>query len=188
MNDNIIKRAQKRERNAQKLVYEQLSPKLFPICLRYSSDKQQAEEYLHNGFVKLFTNINKYGFKGAFEGWSKKLIVNLILTDLRKAKTIKIIKIDDDKNILDKIETTEQEYLENVKPTELIKYIQELTPRYRAVLNMYVIEDYSHKEIAKELKITVGTSKSNLFKAKQKLKEILSRNGIYGMSNVNLPQ
>ena len=155
--------------------------------MRYGKNKQQAEDYLHNGFIKLFNVIPKYSHKGSFEGWARKLFVNLILDDLRSQYSTHYSNSEiEGEDFIKPLVADEVEYLEDVKPVSLIKYIQELTPAYRATFNLFVIDGYSHPEISEILGIAVGTSKSNLAKAKEKLKTILAKNGITTRKDIQL--
>jgi len=175
MDDNIIKGCIKNKRKSQELLYKTLAPKMMGLCMRYANDSQQAEDYLHNGFIKLFKNISKYNFKGSFEGWARRLFNNLILDELRTK-----IKIDfHDTNDFAEAEVFIGEPMfSEISPEKLIEFIQKLSPAYKLVFNLYVIDGYSHKEISEELNISVNTSKTNLYKAKKNLKKMLSDYGI----------
>lgn len=178
MDEKIIIECTKGSRKAQKIVYETLRPQLMSVCMRYGKNKQQAEDYLHNGFIKLFDVMGKFSHQGSFEGWVRKLFVNLMLDDLRSSQSNHYSNEDVDEDIRHILVSEDPEYLEDIKPMSLIKFIQELPPSYRATFNLFVIEGYSHPEIAEILEVTVGTSKSNLSKAKENLKKILAKNGI----------
>ena len=145
------------------------------VCMRYSSNNEEAKDLLHDGFIKVFDKLNRFKHTGSLEGWIRRIIANNAIDYLRKNKKMffefegerKFEKIEDDS-----AETIEEMKLTRLKAGKLLDLIQMLTPGYRAVFNLYVIEDYSHKEIAEILGISIGTSKSNLAKAKAKLRQL----------------
>ena len=150
---------------AQEQIYRLLSPKLFAVCLKYSRSYAEAQDNLQEGFLLLFEKINQYQFKGSFEGWAKRLMINYVLQQYRNQGVFELIseKLPADEPIdLDD---------ESLSMDFLLQLIQELPDRYRLVFNLYVLDGYSHKEIADMLEITTGTSKSNLARAKAILKE-----------------
>jgi RNA polymerase sigma factor (sigma-70 family) len=150
---------------AQEKLYRFFAPKLFPICLKYSSSYEEAQDNLQDGFLLVFDKIKQFDFKGSFEGWIKKVIINNILKQYRKQSFLNIIDDVVEEEVTLSLED------ESVSFDFLIKIIQELPDRYRLVFNLYVMDDYSHKEIAEMLSISEGTSKSNLSRAKLILKE-----------------
>lgn len=163
--EQLIHDCIKNNRKAQEQLYRLLSPKLFSVCLKYSRNYEEAQDNLQEGFLLLFEKIHQFQFKGSFEGWAKKVVINYILQQYRNQGVFELIS--------DKIPVVEDVDIdeESVSLDFLIKIIHELTDRYRLVFNLYVLDGYSHKEIAEMLAITVGTSKSNLARAKQILKE-----------------
>ncbi|MAX79615.1 MAG: hypothetical protein CL843_05510 [Crocinitomicaceae bacterium] len=174
--EQLVEDCKKGKRKAQHQIYKLLYSKMLLVCLRYFKDVDSAKDILQEGFIKLFLNIHKYDGGGSFAGWARRLIVNTAIDELRRNKNIHFTSVDE----------TEYEWLEDDGDDELIwnevlmrekdrvlDAIQDLSPAYRTVFNMYVIEDYSHKEIADSLGISEGTSKSNLAKAKMKLKKVL---------------
>ncbi|MDP4186306.1 MAG: RNA polymerase sigma factor [Bacteroidota bacterium] len=163
----IIRDCQKGKRSAQTALYRMLAPKMFAVCLRYSKDKSEAEDNLQEGFIRVFSKINDFAFKGSFEGWVRKIMVNISLEKYRKQMILQPVE---DVRILEN-KWVEDEAVEKISEDELIAIIQELPPRYRMVFNLYAIEGYSHKEVADELGINEGTSKSNLARARLILKE-----------------
>ena len=172
---NIIEGCQKKKSDSQRKLYTTYSDIMFGICLRYSSCSEDAEDVLQDGFLKIFEKINQFEFKGSFEGWMKKIMIN---TSLEKYRTqYKVINIQDGMNY-------EKEGLEDVSDLitadELIALIQDLSPKYRMVFNLYAIEGYSHKEISEMLDISEGTSKSNLSRARIILQEKVK--SFYGSS------
>lgn len=152
---------------AQAKLYELFAPKMFGVCLRFSKDKTEAEDNLQDGFIKVFKYINGFRHEGSFEGWIRRIMVNVSLEKYRKQSLlypVEDIGTYETPNFSDDI-------LAKISASELIEVIQDLTPRYRMVFNLFVIEGMNHKEIGKEMNISVGTSKSNLARAR----EILQR-------------
>lgn len=162
--DQLIHDCKNGDRLAQEQIYKILSPVLFGICLKYSRNYEEAQDNLQEGVLLVFEKIDKYNFKGSFEGWVKRVIINYILQQYRSQPIFEIVSDTH-------ADTTEVElYEEDISLEYLTQLIQELPDRYRLVFNLYVLDDYSHKEIANMLEITVGTSKSNLSRAKVILK------------------
>jgi RNA polymerase sigma factor (sigma-70 family) len=159
---DIIKGCIKEDREAQALLFRKYAAKMFALCLYYSKNKKDAEDHLHNGFIKVFQNIKQFKEKGSFEGWMRRIFINMILESFRKMN-IRTIEIDND--ILG-LQTAEEDIISQLNSEEMIRLIQELSPAYRMVFNLYAIEGYMHKEIANMLGISEGTSKSNLSRAR----------------------
>lgn len=153
------------------------------VCLRYSKDREEANDMVQEGFIKVFKNLKRYEFKGSFEGWMRRIFVNNAIDNIRRKKKDHILLGEDDK--MDAFSDKEMDPFEvegELDPKLVMDAIQKLTPAYKAVFSLYVIEEYSHKEIAEMLNISVGTSKSNLAKAKQNLRKYLHKayNETYG--------
>ncbi|MFP9097669.1 RNA polymerase sigma factor [Flavobacterium sp. RHBU_24] len=163
--DLIIKECQAGNIKAQEQLYRLLAPKLFAACLKYSRNREDAEDNLQDGFLLLFDKISQYRFQGSFEGWAKRLMVNNVL---QKYRTVGIFDLVSE-NMPDTADVEVE--TDDVSIDFLMKIIQELPDRYRMVFNLYVTDGYSHKEIAEMLGITDGTSKSNLARARMILKE-----------------
>ncbi len=171
--EQLINNCKKNDIKAQETLYRLYSSKLFSVCLKYSRNYEEAQDNLQEGFLLIFDKIDQFSFKGSFEGWIKRLMVNYILQQYRKETFLNIVKED----IADNIEEVEIDD-ENVSMDYLLKIIQELPDKYRLVFNLYAIDGYSHQEISDMLKISVGTSKSNLSRARVILKDkIESNNG-----------
>jgi len=164
--EQIIHECQRQNRKAQEQLYKTLSPKVFAVCLKYSRNYEEAQDNLQEGFLLIFEKINKYQFKGSFEGWAKRVVINYILQQYRAKKGV--LEILTDEFVETQNEEIEKE--EDIPVEYLNTIIQQLPERYRLVFNLYVIDDFSHKEIAKMLEISEGTSKSNLARAKGILK------------------
>ena len=163
----IIKGCQRKKPEAQRQLYELYSDVMYGICLRYSNSTEDAQDILQDGFLKIFDKVNQFEDKGSFEGWMKRIMINTALEKYRSQ--YKII------NIQDSVSYYEKEGVEDVSDLitadELIALIQDLSPKYRMVFNLYAIEGYSHKEISELLNISEGTSKSNLSRARLILQE-----------------
>jgi len=152
---------------AQGELYKLFSGKLFAICLKYSRNYAEAEDNLQDAFLTIFNKIGQYKNKGSFEGWIKRIAVNTVLQCYRKEKVFDIIN----ENTIEDVELEVDE--DTVSIDYLLKIIQELPDRYRLVFNLYVLDGYSHKDIADMLKINIGTSKSNLSRARLILKQTI---------------
>lgn len=163
--NKLIRGCKQQDRNAQEKLYQQFSGKFFTICLKYSSSYEQAKDNLQEGFIKIFQNISQYRGKGKFEGWMTRIMINTALKEYQK----KSIFLTVNEETLEEPEVEFEE--EKMSVDFLIQIIQELPDRYRLVFNLYAMDGCSHKEISEMLNISVGTSKSNLARARLKLKE-----------------
>ena len=162
--EELITRCKKQDAKAQETLYREYSRILFGICLKYSPNRAEAEDSLQDAFITIFKRIEQFKGKGSFEGWMKRVTVNTVLQKYRKKKTFDIPNEQ-------QIEDTDVEIEQSAIPLDfLLKIIQELPDRYRLVFNLYVMDGYSHKEIAEMLGISDGTSKSNLARARGILK------------------
>ncbi len=151
------------------MLYEMYAPKLFAVCLAYSPDRLDAEDTLHDGFMKIYSNINHYKNEGSFEGWMRRIIVNTALEKYRRST--KMVSITE--QIRKESETSIEHILEDIGAREIMEVVQGLTPHYRMCFLLYAVEGYSHKEISRMMGITEGTSKSNLSRARVILQERL---------------
>lgn len=163
--DLLIKDCKNKNTKAQEQLYRLFSSKLFQICLKYSKNYAEAQDNLQDGFLLIFEKITQYENKGSFEGWAKRVMINYILQKYRSTTVFEIIT----ENYPEVVDVEIDE--EDVSMDYLLKIIQELPDRYRMVFNLYVFDDYSHKEIGAMMDISIGTSKSNLARAKMILKE-----------------
>ena len=163
--DQLIQNCKKNDTKAQSDIYKLFSGKLFALCLKYSRNHVEAEDNLQDAFMTIFEKISQYKYKGSFEGWLKKITVNTALQRYRSKGVFNIVNED---NIEET--TLETEDNDDIDIDFLLLIIQELPDRYRLVFNLYALDGYSHKEIAKILDITTGTTKSNLARARQILK------------------
>jgi len=162
---------QKGDRRAQKKLYEIFSGKMMAVCLRYCKDRETARDLLHDGFLKVFSHIDDFESKGSFEGWIRKIMINTALEYVRKQNDEGYSL-----NIEEAYTLTNGDFsiLDNLQAEELIGLIQKLPDAYRSVFNLFVVEGYSHKEIAAAMKITESSSRVYLTRAKQLLQEMLA--------------
>ncbi len=162
--ESIITACKKNDIVAQEQLYRQFSSKLFAVSVKYSRNYVEAQDNLQDGFLLILNKIKKFENKGSFEGWAKRVLINSILEQYRKSTFLKIVSDVIPEQIDVELET------EDVSIEFLMQIIQELPDRYRLVFNLYAVDDYSHKEISEQLNISVGTSKSNLSRARMILK------------------
>ena len=163
--NQLINDCKNNDRKAQEQLYRLYSSKLFAVCLKYSRNYTEAQDNLQDGFILIFNKIEQYSFKGSFEGWLKRVMVNHVLQQYRTQTFLSLVNEDVPEDAEIEIDD------ENISLEYLLKIIQELPDRYRLVFNLYVNDDYSHAEIAEMLSINIGTSKSNLSRARMILKE-----------------
>ncbi len=169
--EDIIEGCKKGKRKSQEQLYKSFAGKMFAVCLYYSGNRMEAEDFLHNGFIKVFENIKQYRGKGVFEAWMRKIFMHTALEKYRQKKQF----VDLEEELLDSPSADVQEdALSQLSTQELIIHIQNLSPAYRLVFNLFALEGYSHKEIAKMLAISEGTSKSNLSRARRILQNKLN--------------
>lgn len=161
----LIAQCKKQDRKAQEELYQTYSGKLFTLCLKYSTDYEQARDNLQDGFIKIFQNISQYKGSGSFEGWMTRIMINTAIKKY-ESKSFNLTIYEE------QLEDPEVEIDDSIVSTDfLLRIIRELPERYRLVFNLYSMDGFTHKEIAKMLNITEGTSKSNLARARLKLKE-----------------
>ena len=160
---DVIERCKNGDRLAQKAVYDSLSSKMFAVCMRYMGDRDSAADILQDGFVTLFTKLDSYSGEGSFEGWARKIFVNTALMSLRKKDAL---KNSEDVDSAWNITSDDPTALQRIGYNDLLKMIAALPPGFRTVFNMYVIEGFSHKEIAEALGISETTSRSQLQRAR----------------------
>ena len=159
-------------RDAQKRLFDTMAPKMMAVCLRYMGNREDAEDVLQEGFVTLFTKLESYNGSGSFEGWARKVFVNTALMHLRKND---VLGVSDDIEEARSLFTEEATPLQKMGYKELMGLISSLPPDARTVFNMYVVEGYSHKEIAATLGCTEATSRSKLQRARLQLQEMISK-------------
>lgn len=175
--DDFIAACVRNERWAQAILYKKYYPTMMAVCMRYASDKEDALDILHEGFIKVFKHIRKYQQGTSLSAWIKRIMVNTAIDHYR----IKVRRRSEDLETVYHVQSNAPDVISEMSAEEILGCLQQLSPSYRSVFNLYVIEGYSHKEIAKQLGISESTSRSNLVKARTKLKTLLIlRNKRYG--------
>ena len=159
----LIQGCIKRDPRAQRLLYEGYSPKMLSVCMRYMGGRARAEDVMHDGFITVFEKIGSYNGMGSFEGWMRRIFVNMALMSLRK---VDVLKFSDELNSAEREYSTESSALSSISSRELMRLIASMPAGFRVVFNMYAIEGFSHQEIAKELNISEGGSRSQLSRAR----------------------
>jgi RNA polymerase sigma-70 factor (ECF subfamily) len=176
--DEIIIRCLRNDRLAQEQLFKLYYGKMMTVCLRYTNDRDTAQEILQDGFIKVFDKLNTFESSGSFEGWIRRIMANTALDALRKNKRLNWVEENDvntKDTFNDPLESLEFEKEFELKANVAIEAINELSPAYKTVFNLFVFENYSHKEIAEALGISEGTSKSNYAKAKMNLQKIINK-------------
>ena len=163
--NRLIKQCANDDRKAQKEIYQLFAGKLFSICLKYSKNKQEAQDNFQDGFIIIFKKIGQFKFKGSFEGWIKRVMLNTVLLKYRKKTVLNIVTEEIPDEVIVDVDDDE------ISLDFLLNLIHELPDRYRMVFNLYVLDGYSHREISEMLHIAEGTSKSNLARARAILKQ-----------------
>ena len=159
---------------AQKQLFDILAPKMFSVCLRYAKDEDEAKDILQESFIKIFNNLTKFEHKGSFEGWVKRIFINTSIEFYRKNKR---------QNFIDNIDSIAEQSIDSqtlsmLKAADLMKLVNCLPTGYRTVFNLYVVEGYTHQEISKMLNISDNTSKSQLYKARLHLQELVLKKNL----------
>jgi RNA polymerase sigma factor (sigma-70 family) len=165
---DLIKGCLKGNPQMQEELYRRFSPKMYAVCLRYAQDSDDARDLLQEGFIKVYRNLDRYRGEGSFEGWIRRIFVNTAIEYYRK-KSLEYSRVSEKEETT--IADADISVLDELAVKDIIGLIQELAPGYRAVFNLYVIEGFSHKEIADMLNISEGTSKSQLARAKSILQK-----------------
>ena len=166
----LLKGCKKENRVAQKRLYKEFYGYGMSICIRYGSNREEAVEVLNDAFMKVFTNIKKFNVAYPFKAWFRRILINeSINAAKKKAGSFRESSLEEGQGIgADEVVTS------NISHREVVEMIQQLSPQYQTVFNLHVIEGYKHEEISKLLSISTGTSKSNLSKAKEKLRTLLN--------------
>ncbi len=167
--DDFIKACVRQESWAQRKLYEDNYSMLLPVCIRYANNEDDAMDILHDGFIKIFRNMSKYKAGTSLNSWMKRILINTAIDYYRKKKRRRTENLETAYTV----QSNDPDAISQISAKEILAALQMLTPAYRMVFNLYVIEGYSHKEVAKQLNITESTSRSNLVKARTKLKAIL---------------
>ncbi len=177
--EELIAGCLRKDRRSQQRMYEIFFGKMLAICMRYTKNVDQAQDLVQEGFIKVFDNLGKYKHDGSFEGWVRRIFVNNAIDSFRRKKHDHILP-DSDMQLINLADDTDEhaffeEQLQEIRPEDVMAAMQQLTPAYQMVFNLYVMENMSHQDIADKLGINVGTSKSNLSKARVNMKKILAK-------------
>lgn len=157
------------DRQMQRALYDRFASKMYGVCLRYTGNTNDADDVLQEGFIKVYNNLHKFRREGSFEGWVRRIFINTCIEHFRKkVKSYNISEVHENT-----VEDDDITALDTLAAKDLVNIINELSPGYKTVFNLYVVEGYSHKEIAEILDISEGTSKSQLARAKGALRKIL---------------
>jgi RNA polymerase sigma factor (sigma-70 family) len=170
--EDLVKRCKANERKAQELLYKQFTSKMLGVCLRYATDRMEAEDMLQNGFIRMFQKIADYRSDGSFEGWVRRIMVHSSIEYYRKHH--KMLAVADLESV-GKEPSVDAVAVARLDAKDLMSLIQQLSPGYRMVFNLYAIEGYSHKEIGEIMGISEGASKSQLSRARAILKEQITQ-------------
>ena len=161
---NIINGCLAGDRRDQELLYRRHASKLYAVCLQYSGNDEEARDILQEGFIKIFENLHHYKHEGSFEGWMRRITVNIALEKFRNRHNL--YRVDDIDMIQEPDAEPDNQDYAGLEANDLLEIIRELPPKYRMVFNLYAIEGYSHREISNMVNISEGTSKSNLSRAR----------------------
>ena len=169
----LIRRCKQGDPESQALLYKKYAPMLMAICLRYARNEEDAEDILHDSFVKILTNIGKVDENWAYVGWMKTIVVNTAINAYRdRVKASANVDIDEMQEVIEDVRLVKSDFLTREL---LLKCISELPEGYRTVFNLYEIDGYSHLEITKMTGISYSTVRSQLFKAKRALKKKIEK-------------
>jgi RNA polymerase sigma-70 factor (ECF subfamily) len=167
-------------RKSQEHIYKMFYGKMMAVCRRYTNNEDQAKDILQDGFIKLFKSLEKFNFVGSFEGWVRRIMVNTAIDYVRKSKNDFLLanenqSVEDSQDTIMADEEVEEPVEMSLNVNDVRTGMEQLSTAYRTVFNLYVFENFSHQDIADALEISVGTSKSNLAKARANLKKILTK-------------
>jgi RNA polymerase sigma factor (sigma-70 family) len=176
--DILLKECKRGKTGSQEELYRKFASAMYGLCLQYASNEEDAQDILQEGFIKVFTKLDQVRNPDALPGWIRRVMINTALEKYRSHAVLQ--RVDEVREEYD--EFAGNEALDQITCEELVGLIQTLTPRYRMVFNLYAIEGYSHQEISEELGISVGTSKSNLSRARTILQDKIKI--IYGSAIV----
>lgn len=159
----LIESCKRGDRASQKVVYDRLASRMFPICIRYAGDRESAQDILQDGFITLFTKLDDFKGDGSFEGWARRIFVTTALMYLRKKDAL---KMSDELDLARGMKADTVSQMQNLGYKELMTLILTLPPGFRTVFNLYALEGYSHKEISEMLGISETTSRTQLSRAR----------------------
>jgi RNA polymerase sigma-70 factor (ECF subfamily) len=168
---DLIHGCKEGNRRMQEELYRRFSPRMYAVCLRYASNAEEAEDVLQEGFIKIFKKLDSFRGDGSFEGWIRRIFVNTAIEQFRRKRYLLPVTEKEENTIEGKYFSI----LDELAEKDILALVQELSPGYRTVFNMYVVEGYTHKEIADMLGISEGTSKSQLSRAKVILQDMVKK-------------
>jgi len=174
INDNLSQMWEgclQNDRKQQELLYKTLAPKMMAVCMRYANDRDEAQDILQEGFIKMFNNVHKYRGDGNLEGWIRRIMVHTAISRYRKLKPMVLVEDMADSHL----HSSTSQNANNLELKDLLKLIQQLPSVYRSVFNLYAVEGYSHQEIGNTLGISELLSRTTLYRARNILKEKLSK-------------
>ncbi|MCQ2160203.1 MAG: RNA polymerase sigma factor [Bacteroidales bacterium] len=170
--EELLALCKKGDRRAQKKLYDSLAPKMFALCIRYMGDRESAADVLQDGFVTLFSKLDTFSGEGSFEGWVRRIFVNTALMSLRKNDILRNTKeLEDAAPVVSEASSA----LDDIGYKELMAMVASLPTGFRTVFNMYVIEGFSHKDIADALGISEATSRSQLLRGRTMLQDMIRK-------------
>ena len=183
MDGELVKKCIAGNASSYKTLYERYASKMLGVCLRYAGNREEAEDLLHDSFIKIFHHLHQYNTSGPLDAWMRRIVVNTAIDGIRRKKLeYSPVEVETLDNQLE----SDQDVAGTLGFKELVALIQELSPGYRLVFNLYVVEGYQHSEIANLLQISEGTSKSQLARARQILRtKITSQNDLTQSLAVN---
>ena len=155
----------------QEELYRRFSPRMYAVCLRYAGNSEEAQDILQEGFIKIFKKLDTFRSEGSFEGWIRRIFVNTAIEHFRRKKYLQPVTEKEESTL----EGNYLSVLDNLAERDILDLVQQLSPGYRTVFNMYVVEGYTHKEIGDIMGISEGTSKSQLSRAKVILQEMVKK-------------
>ena len=158
-------------RRMQEELYRRFSPRMYAVCLRYAGNAEEAEDILQDGFIKVYNKLGSFRSEGSFEGWIRRIFVNTAIEHFRRKKYLQPVTEKEENTM----EGNYLSVLDELAERDILELVQQLSPGYRTVFNMYVVEGYTHKEIGDIMGISEGTSKSQLSRAKVILQELVKK-------------
>lgn len=171
---SLVEACLRGERSAQKRLYDIYAQRMMPICIRYTNDRDSALDLLHDGFVKVFAHLEDFKFEGSFDGWMRRIFVNTALGQVRKvAEQPYMVDVEEAYGL----SQNDYSVLDEMSAEEILQCVARLPDVYRTVFNMYVMDDYSHKEIAEKLNVTEPSSRVYFLRARKLLQEMLEKKG-----------
>lgn len=168
---DLIKGCLENDRRMQQQLYNRFASKMYGVCLRYTGNADDAQDILQDGFVKVFRKLDSFRGEGSFEGWIRRIFVNTAIEHFRRKNYLQPVTEKEESQIESKTVSA----LDGLSEKDILKLVQQLSPGYRTVFNLYVVEGFSHKEIASMLDISEGTSKSQLSRAKVILQDMIKQ-------------